>query len=370
MKETNNSLKGILSVLQPTVASKWELEVRSLTHKNQAIEDDLKKTKKNLADSREKQNQAIRDLQASTFDFQDPQQWSLDTDSTIRQQLGGLEKSAKSWCRANCVKRLGDLPANPPRGWDAVLRYDVKVFAQYDEQLPQIILQALLMHCIYGEIFAKPLFFLPWRVQGAGGEEGGEVGAEMIARQDLSEVMVGIIHEVTQGNLAEGNSWRCNLLRLLDPKPTGNEPELRLLVLKATKNRTEMAREAAANSLMEAFLKNSVSLPISPNSLEGAAVAELRQIFVAAAHLSYKLWLRKSYLEVQTIQKIPDRYHQDSDLLRAHSRHVASLENDPAGLDNRPVDVVVHPALIVHGSSDGTNYEPTRVWMQAVVWMG
>ncbi|CAG8225965.1 unnamed protein product [Penicillium salamii] len=372
LNEIDNRWKEFQLFMQAAMDTKLGIETRCLIHKNQAIENVLKKTRNDLADSREKQSQAIRDLQASAFHLEDPQQWSSDTDNEIRQQLGGLEKRAKAWCRANCVKRLslqGELPANPPRGWEAVLRYNANVFAQYDQHLPQIILQALLMHCIYGEIFAKPLFFLPWRVQGAGGAEGGEAGTEMIARQDLSEVMVGIIHEITRGNLAEGNSWRCNLLRSLDPKPTGNEPELR--VLEATKNRTEMAREAAANSLMEAFLKNSATLPISSSASERTAVGELRQIFVTAAHLSYRLWLRKSYLEVQTMEKIPANYNrQNLELLRAHSLHTAFLEKDEAGLNDCLIRVVVHPALIVHGSSDGTNYEKTRVWKEAVVWMG
>lgn len=169
------------------------------------------------------------------------------------------------------------------------------------------------------------------------------------------------------GNLEEGNSWRCNFLRLLDPKPKGDGDERRLL--DATKQRTNVARGRAANGLMQIFLNTSAAFLISSNAPDRAAFANLQHIFVTAAELSYKLWLRKSYLEVQTMERIPDHYASNVEVLKAHSLHNAFLEDRETGLDGYPIRLVVHPALLVRGSSDGSNYETTRVWKEAVVWM-
>lgn len=70
------------------------------------------------------------------------------------------------------------------------------------------------------------------------------------------------------------------------------------------------------------------------------------------------------------MKEIPLQYDSKAKLLKAHSLHNAFLEDVETGLDGYPIRIVVHPALLVHGRSDGSNYESTRVWKEAVVWMG
>ncbi|CAG7925018.1 unnamed protein product [Penicillium olsonii] len=374
LKEMDNRLREFQAFMGVAMETKSSIEYRNLASKysdlldrSDSLKDSLRQAENDLAESRERQNQAkdsLRDAQESAFRFQDQPQWAPDSDDVIRHQLKGLEKEAKAWCSANSIKKLSiKFPvaelAHLPGEWEAVLRFDTKVFVQNDQHLPQLILQALLMDCVYGEIFAKPFFFLPWRVQ----SPGVEAGAKTTVRRDQYEAMAGILEDPE-----EGNSWRCNFLRLLDPRPRSDGPERPLQ--EATKKRTEMAREAAANGLMQAFLNTSAAYLISSCPLEESAAANLQKIFVTAAHLSYKLWLRKSYLEVQTIKKIQGEFGRDVELLRAHSLHNALLEDKEAALDGAPIRVVVHPGLTVHGSSDGSNYETTRVWKEAVVWMG
>lgn len=212
LKEIDNRWKEFQTFMQVAMETKLGVENRSLNYRykslleaSQSIEDVLRKTENDLADSRERESQAkdsLRNVQASAFRFEDQPQWSPDSDDAIRQQLTSLEKHAKTWCRVNCVKMLsllGTLPANILHEWEAVLRYDAKIFALYDQHLPQLILQALLMDYIYGEIFANSFFFLPWRVQSQGVEEGKEAGADLTARRDQYEVMAGVLQEFTQG---------------------------------------------------------------------------------------------------------------------------------------------------------------------------
>lgn len=208
LKEIDNKWKEFQTFMQTAMDTKLGIEHRSLIIKynnlldmNQNIKEMLKNTENDLAESLARQSltqDSLRDAQASAFRFQDQPQWAPDSDDAIRQQLKSLEKEAKAWCGANSIKALsilGAMPANLPGEWKDVLRYDVKIFARNDQHLPQLILQALLMDYIYGEIFAKPFFFLPWRVQGPG-EEGG---TSMTARRDQYELMAGILQEIAHG---------------------------------------------------------------------------------------------------------------------------------------------------------------------------
>jgi len=59
-------------------------------------------------------------------------------------------------------------------------------------------------------------------------------------------------------------------------------------------------------------------------------------------------------------------FSADSNLLRAHALHKLYDEEDDR-CDGCAVSVVVHPAVLGFGSSDGDDYQTSRVWMKAEV---
>jgi hypothetical protein len=139
--------------------------------------------------------------------------------------------------------------------------------------------------------------------------------------------------------------------------------------LETTKRRTEAAREKAAQHIMQEFLNTSAAFLTSPNPVEGSSLAQLQRIFTWAAHLSYKLWLRKSYLVFHSMAQLPEAYHHALHI-RAHSLHNQLLDDNEKALDGATIRVVTHPAVVVYGSSDGASYDSNRMWKEAVVYMG
>ncbi|KAJ5673179.1 hypothetical protein N7507_002306 [Penicillium longicatenatum] len=164
------------------------------------------------------------------------------------------------------------------------------------------------------------------------------------------------------------HSWRSQWLRLLDPNPRDQQERH---LLEATKTRTELARKKAAECLMANFLATSAAFLINAKPLDVPRLAPLQLIFNTAAQISHKLWLRKSYLEIQTIRSLPKTYLHTNERLNYHSLHNEFLSAEETGLDGYPIIVVTHPAVLVHGNSDGSNYgAPPRIWKEARVWMG
>ncbi|KAJ5176312.1 uncharacterized protein N7482_002189 [Penicillium canariense] len=333
---------------------------RVLQKRLKQAEDDLQEAHVEQAKAAE----SLRDVQASAFRFQDQPEWARESDEAIRAKLTNLEREARGWCSRNSVQALSTIRASPAQletDWQHVMRFDEETFTRNDEHLPRLLLSALLMDYIYSRIFAKPLFFLRWRV--APEEPSSAVAGP--GRQ-LHEPLAGMLDEMTQGNLEGSHAWRAHLLRLLDPNPRSDQPERPFL--EATKRRTEEAREKAASQIMHDFLGSSAAFLLNPSPIDGRTLAELQHVFSTAAHLAYKLWLRKSYLSCTSIESIPVYRHDLQ--LKAHSLHNVQLDANEKALDGVPVRIVTHPGVLVTGNSDGSNYDVCRVWKEPVVWMG
>ncbi|KAJ5673178.1 hypothetical protein N7507_002305 [Penicillium longicatenatum] len=176
-------------------------DMKELTAANEVLLknfDDLRTERDGIYAEWKKTGEALRNVQASAFRFQDQPEWAPDSDESIRHELKSLESSARAWCNENCIKALSMLRMTPDallNEWGLVMRYDGKVFAKNDQHLPQLILLALLMDYIYGNIFAKPFWFLPWRIMGADAEEG----TNKVLCRGLHEGLAGVLEETTQG---------------------------------------------------------------------------------------------------------------------------------------------------------------------------
>ncbi|KAJ5223350.1 hypothetical protein N7468_007892 [Penicillium chermesinum] len=165
-----------------------------------------------------------------------------------------------------------------------------------------------------------------------------------------------------------GHAWRSQWLRLLDPKPRGDESEMQRL--NDTKIRTAEARKEAAQETMNVFVRSTAHHLICYRSLQPETEASLREIFINAAELSYKLWQRKSYLEFRGMKDLPRTFNNGVDILQPHRMHNVALGDDATALDGATVLMVTHPAVLVHGASDGSDYGRSGILKAAVVWVG
>lgn len=384
--------KELEGLLQSSTQTALSIDNRTLVEDIRKHENVLRKLEDDLAIARQGRldaNESLRQLQESSFRGQDQPGWSTDTHEVIAGDLETLFKDSRMWCRNNCTRSLPELSGKPgewPTGWENVMRSDPMILN--NERSPFLILHALLMDHIYREIFDKPFFFVPYRIAGCYGEgkdqknDGLAHGVQFQSTLDdiLGEILRGEPHvhqskpkrklltEYHTGNPEGGHAWRSQLLRLLDPilRADKDEPPQ----LETTKRRSQTAQEEATKDIIQYFMTGSAAHIICTPLKDAKAIGELERIFRTAVHMSHKLWLRRSSLEIQTLQELPSHFNSGHVLLRPHSLHSNTLTDNGAALDGQPIRIVVQPAILVRGKSDGSEYDHAVVLKPAVVWMG
>lgn len=391
-REIGIKLKELEALLQSSSQTALSIDNRTLredikNHENalRKVEDDLVIAKKERLDA----NDTLRQLQASSFRGQDHPGWSADTHEVIVGDLETLFKDCRIWCRNNCTRSLPELSGNPgewPTGWENVIRSDPMILS--NERSPFLILHALLMDHIYREIFGNPFFFVPYRIAGYYSESEDQKVDRLAYGFQFQSSLDRILEEILQGepdvlrsnskrrmltgyqtgDPEGGHAWRSQLLRLLDPMVRADKDEPPQL--ETTKRRSQAAQEEATKNTIQYFMTGSAAHIISTQPKDSKAIGELERIFRTAVELSQKLWLRKSSLEIKTLRELPSHFNSGHFLLRYHSLHSNALADSAAALDGQPIRIVVQPAILVRGKSDGTEYGNASVLKPAVVWMG
>ncbi|OJJ42092.1 hypothetical protein ASPZODRAFT_137510 [Penicilliopsis zonata CBS 506.65] len=358
------------------VDSSASAEHKELKQRHQDLQVRLSEAEKELVEVKQmylRTAQSLRHVQERAFQLQDQQDWAPDSHEAVCRELNKLYADAHKWCKVYSHQACSILKTKPEE-WPAeckdVVRYDEKAFSKNARHLPSLVLEALLMDCIYKRIFAKPLFFLPRRLNGHLLEETENWNdyATTALRHEPHLSLEEMLDEVIQGDLEGGQAWRSQWLRLLNPKHRDDKKDLTRL--EATKVRSATARKEAAMDIMQGFIDTVTGHLISPLATDGVAFTSLANIFITAAETSNKLWLRKSYIEVRTMETLSPTFVHDMELLKAHRLHNRVLDDDPTALDGAPIHIVTQPAVLVHGLSDGTDYSQTWLWKAAVVWMG
>jgi hypothetical protein len=398
-KEFGTKVEELKELIGFTAQTAFSIENRTLVEENQELDEDKRKLQNLLQDlenelvnakkDRLNANESLRQLRESVFRGQDQPERGTDTHESIADELDILFKDARAWCKSHCIRELPDFSGTIEEWhpeWKSVIRPDPIILKH--ERLPSLLLHALLMDRIYRQIFAKPFFFLPWR---RFKDEGQIVDSEdqgIAKRYQFETFLEEILEEILQGepwddarnkllklltdsctgNPEGGHAWRSQLLRLLDPRLRGDKNERPQL--SATKDRSTKAYEEAATHIMEDFVMGSAAPLLCKPSNETQAVAELEHIFQFAVRMAHKLWLRRSSLEIRTLDELPQNFKFDEALLRPHSLHIKALTDDAVAFDGHIIQLVVHPAILVRGKSDGSEYDKFRILKAAVVWMG
>lgn len=76
------------------------------------------------------------------------------------------------------------------------------------------------------------------------------------------------------------------------------------------------------------------------------------------------------------MRDLPPFFNHETDLglgrpiFEAHRVHNRELDDNPTCLNGKTIRIVTHPAVIVRGLSDGSDYSQVSPWKAAVVWMG
>lgn len=93
---------------------------------------------------------------------------------------------------------------------------------------------------------------------------------------------------------------------------------------------------------------------------------ELEKLLRDVGHLFSSLFTQRVLIVVKGIETLGDeKFFADSKDMTAHGSY--KLEDGSRKLDGRRVQMVVSPAIVVHGDEDGTSYDQSKVWAKAVI---
>lgn len=168
-------------------------------------------------------------------------------------------------------------------------------------------------------------------------------------------------------NEKEAHTWRFKTLRLLAaPQP----PEAISNMQRADRDHLS-SREAACYASAMEFVDSPARYLVKPSPLgDSSLFEELLSVVQFAGKLSTKMWSRRTTLRVLGLSDLRDvPFSSRLEVVRAHPLH--RLFDDDDKCDGWPIGIVVHPAVLGFGTSDGREYGQStgRVWMKAEVWL-
>lgn len=153
-----------------------------------------------------------------------------------------------------------------------------------------------------------------------------------------------------EGRENEAHVWRSSTVRVL----TSSD--------KARKEIATFYQECVEDTIMR-DCKDFVE-----SDLPQAAKDDLLAIVAAFGDFSIELWSQKSNVKYYGLKQLEDRVYavadEEIDLARA-----VGVEEGDTGLDGRPIPVVVQPLVLGYGSHDGREYDRSRIWSRAIVWV-
>lgn len=326
----------------------------------------------------EKHNIFIRKQQEDSFRQMTTSRWVPIEDSRVIGDLDRLKRNMRSWAKKAAVTsdmvailRSLDSPAN------GALRHALeRVVHIKDHTLPSglynskkapgLLLNALLSHSIYTNLFRYPFFFLEERiVEGQPSEPDYHIGLEEVYDQGLrckwSEQWVEKENETNSGiaNREDAHVWRSQTLRLLLPQMTADASKEE----KELHEKTVEAIAKAADQQASSFLEGTARYLIANEARD-----KLYAIHREAATMSYTLWTRRTTLKCYTLRNMGHpNFDPDSKYWLSHSS--VDYESHEDQLKGKPISVIVHPLLMVYGTDDAEDYDQGRVWAPAEVWL-
>ncbi|KAL2201125.1 hypothetical protein P885DRAFT_26182 [Corynascus similis CBS 632.67] len=330
--------------------------------------------------NRNVQNQEvqIRQVQTLVFEGIGSESWAAGDDSTVRADLENLQGRLKGWAKKHAIEDMSQVRGLTPEEYDLLIQVLAQVVRlqsgtlnviehlestpMINKKSPAMCIQGLLAHHVYTKIVSRPFFvFRDNSDLFQALFEHIELGKRSISWQ--STLVIANMSEVDQN---EAHILRSRTLRLLaTPPPNGAQGN-------GTYCHTTN-QKAVCQELAREFYESPVRHLVKPPCRKGGNAAaqcleDLVSIVQYAGELSYKLWSRRTTLEILTLGNLGGvPFRMDFEYMKAHPLH--RLYEDDDRCDGWFASVVTHPAVVGYGSSDGKDYSTPRVWMKAEVWL-
>jgi len=320
----------------------------------------------------------IRDFQVRAFHNMNGDTWTSGDDGTVRQDLDNLQSRIKGWVRKHALDEMNSIGNLNPDKIEALSSQltGVAVPAQIltylksprmNKKSPAICLQALLTYCIYGMIVKSPFYLF-----GNANDSLQKVFNDMHSGKSQSHRTSSNTYDLTNifslpVDEKEAHLWRSKVVRLL------TFPDTETSATGATGNSTLDIYRASRLQVCEDFVHNFLETPATCLIKTAKSDDQFSQVFESlntvvkfAMEVSSRLWSRRSSLELRGLDSLScTPFSAESDLMKAHAIH--KLYDGDTECDGWRVGIVVHPAVVGFGNSDGTDYKAGRVWMKAEV---
>ncbi|KAH8730360.1 hypothetical protein GQ44DRAFT_768147 [Phaeosphaeriaceae sp. PMI808] len=376
-----DNIREVILNIAERYATMWEQENQEFRRQAKQSSQQLSDAEKRLQylDSERKRTMSnMRELQVHAFQHFESPHWKPDCDDDIRYKLNLLDKSARTWAKQNSV---ADMQARQEQKSlnHQDLKDAVKPFAMTEliiDRLTKtgdkgwVLVQAFLMHRLYSDIFNVPFFGIDGEVLNSAhscAEHGGTSGPTTRGSgESRANFMRHIYNDFMDCDFDEAVAWRANTLRQFQPQPRKGNQKDAAKMRKSTLN----ARERSADILSHEYL-NSGILALLETPDYSSAKDSLKKLILQAAELSFSLWTQKIHLEVKTMadQLILGVFHHKNPWLETHRFHSIDLEDNLTQLDNMPIMVLTHPALVRYGDGYGEKSETPTVLKKAVCWI-
>ncbi|THV47570.1 hypothetical protein BGAL_0302g00130 [Botrytis galanthina] len=363
-------LENYVKILQLQVKDREQL-ARTLQARNGQLEFEKQ-------DIEEQHRTFIRKQQETTFRQMKSSRWMPAEDSKVKGDLDRLKRDMRNWAKKASVNDMDTLLGSLGQRESAALKEALThVVVLKNDQLPQglsakkspsLLLTALLTHHVYKTLFKSPFFFIGGNiVDGRFVLSEYRMGLEFIYRKGRycksnEQLSIGNEADLYLANEGDAHIWRSDFLRLQLPPMTPETSEHGQDLHRMTE--TQIAE--VANRQASDFLEGAAQYLIGNEGREIIA-DKLRVIYREAASVSYMLWTRRTTLKILTLKDINPEFYPEAKHLVPHSS--VDYENYEDQLRGRPISIIVHPLLLVHGTDDAKDYDHRRVWAPAEVWL-
>lgn len=156
------------------------------------------------------------------------------------------------------------------------------------------------------------------------------------------------------------------MLRILSPSTNDDAPASE----KKIKNQIEACRRKVCSRHAESFLEGPGRhlLQITKSDVPSDRVQRLENIFQTAGKLSCQLWTQRTHFRCRGLTELQGQpFSIDSPIMELHP--LIHLDEAPAGLNGHTISMVVNPFVQVWGTDEAEDYDQSRVWAKAVVWL-
>ncbi|KAF3480817.1 uncharacterized protein GIQ15_06164 [Arthroderma uncinatum] len=321
-------------------------------------------------------NGLIRRTQERAFGEIGQGKWSSQPDRDVRDDLSLFQRGIRDWSKEYAVDSIAALQSSKMSEEDKgeFLNNLGKVLTLSDNgsipgslasgkmerKLPSILLNALVAHDVYTQVFDDPFYFLGQN-DGADDQECLSVDGTPLVNETLNKIYT----ELKNLDEREAHIWRSQLVRIYNPPEGGTLSEKEKLAVKKMHSRVERCSDFLATIFHTGparYLFRKI-----PSDQETVRLDKLRDIFLDASELSTRLWTQRTYMKSQNLPSLKlEPFQVSSPSMEAHPSQGLDDDED-SKLDGSRVEVVVHPAILAFGNDDCENYHIPRVWAKAVV---